>query len=431
MNNTENNELSKNNYRRLMTEGSLITLGRSFIDASTVASVFIDIFTGNLQLAGIVSSLRGFIAVIMQTFIGPKLLHLKNQPKVIFTGKFFSAIMLFLMPLILLLGVKGNAAAYAFIVIYSLIWIIDGVIIVPWFILNVRTLPYRLRNTVLTNRTFFGGILVFAFGYLIRWFLKHPDMTDPTRFIWIFGIGAVIMTGSSLFYAGMKDVKKPKYPEKKPIRDIFKKMPSMIKNNKLFRDYIIIRILLSFALMSAWFIILFARRVAGVDNAQTAVLIIVQTAGSLVSGLLWSWTNHKLGTKVTIVSMRCIIIVMLSLTIPYFINPGIGLGLIYVICFLNGLTINLFFGDTNYMTDIIGYEKDNSDYMVTNSLISIPFALLNAAAGAVAQQFGFIPIFATSAAASLIVILMGSRLLSMKEIDRLHEQQLKEREQDV
>jgi len=72
-------KLSKKNYRILLTEGSLITVGRSFIDASSVVSVFIDIFTGNLQLAGIVSSLRGFIAVIMQIFVGPHMLTKKTS----------------------------------------------------------------------------------------------------------------------------------------------------------------------------------------------------------------------------------------------------------------------------------------------------------------------------------------------------------------
>jgi len=125
MGKSKESKLAKKNYRILLTEGSLITVGRSFIDASSVAAVFIDIFTGNLQLAGIVSSLRGFIAVVMQTFAGPHMLTKKNQPRVIFRGKILSAAMLFLMPLLLLFGLKGYAAAYAFIIIYSLIWILD------------------------------------------------------------------------------------------------------------------------------------------------------------------------------------------------------------------------------------------------------------------------------------------------------------------
>ena len=43
--NNKANKLAKKNYKILLTEGSLITVGRSFIDASSVASVFIDIFT--------------------------------------------------------------------------------------------------------------------------------------------------------------------------------------------------------------------------------------------------------------------------------------------------------------------------------------------------------------------------------------------------
>ena len=91
--------------------------------------------------------------------------------------------------------------------------------------------------------------------------------------------------------------------------------------------------------------------------------------------------------------------------------------------FLNGLTINLFFGDSNYMLDIIGYEKDIDNYLVLNSLVAIPFSLTNVIAGTVAQHFGFIPLFVVSAAAALVVIVMSPRLLGEKEIVKLHEMQ--------
>ncbi len=430
MGKSKESKLAKKNYRILLTEGSLITVGRSFIDASSVASVFIDIFTGNLQLAGVVSSLRGFISVIMQTFAGPHMLTKKNQPRVIFRGKILSAVMLFIMPLLLLFGLEGYAAAYAFIVIYSLIWVLDGAIIVPWFMLNVRTIPHRLRNTILSYRTFLGGILTFACGYLIRWFLKNPEMNNPERFMWIFGIGAIIMTGSSLFFMGMKDVESPRLPKKRPIKTIFKEIPSVLKSNRIFSDYIIVRILSSFSSASSWFIILFGRRVLGLANTATSTLIIVQIAGSLIGGLIWSWTNHKLSTRSTIISMRILTIIKLALAIPCFIAPDAGWGFMLVMVFLNGLTINLFFGDSSYLTDIIGYEKNSENYMVINSLVAIPFSLINVVAGTVAEHFGFIPLFITSAVASLIVIIMWPRFLSAREVDNLHEKQLAETESE-
>lgn len=420
--------LAKKNYRILMTEGSLITVGRSFIDASSVASVFIDIFTGNLQLAGIVSAIRGFIAVVMQTFAGPYLLSRKNQPGIIFRGKFLSAAVLFIMPLVLLAGVGGYAAAYAFIVVYTLIWIIDGAIIVPWFMLNVRTMPHRLRNTVLTYRTFLGGTLTFACGYLIRWFLKNPDMSDSVRFFWIFSIGAVIMTVSSIFFLGMRDVDNPKLPEKKPIKEMLLKIPAVLKGNRNFSNYMVVRILSFFSSASAWFIILFGRRILGLGNGATSTLIIIQIAGGIAGGLLWSWTNHQLGTKTTIIAMRVLAILELLLAIPCILNPSGSWVFMIVMVFINGLTINLFFGDTNYMTDIIGYERNSENHMFINSLAAIPFSLINVVAGTVAEHFGFIPLFAISILASLIVIVMSPRLLSPKEIDKLHEKQLKERD---
>ena len=430
MGKSKESKLAKKNYRILLTEGSLITVGRSFIDASSVASVFIDIFTGNLQLAGVVSSLRGFISVVMQTFAGPYMLTKKNQPRVIFRGKILSAAMLFIMPLLLLFGLEGYAAVYAFIVIYSLIWVLDGAIIVPWFMLNVRTIPHRLRNTILSYRTFLGGILTFACGYLIRWFLKNPEMNNPERFMWVFGIGAIIMTGSSFFFLGMKDVENPRLPKKRPIKIIFKEIPSVLKSNRIFSDYIIVRILSSFSSASSWFVILFGRRILGLANTATSTLIIVQIAGSLIGGLIWSWTNHKLSTRTTIISMRILTIIKLALAIPCFIAPDAGWGFMLVMVFLNGLTINLFFGDSCYLTDIIGYEKNSENYMVINGLVAIPFSLINVVAGTVAEHFGFIPLFITSAVASLIAILMWPRFLSAREVDNLHEKQLAETESE-
>ncbi|MDX1358912.1 MAG: hypothetical protein R3232_08780, partial [Clostridia bacterium] len=92
----------------------------------------------------------------------------------------------------------------------------------------------------------------------------------------------------------------------------------------------------------------------GLGNAETSTLIIVQIAGGLAGGLLWSWTNHRLGTKTTMIAMRVLIMVKLALAIPCYLNPGSAWLFMIVMVFLNGLTLNLFFGDSNYMLDIIG-----------------------------------------------------------------------------
>jgi len=420
MQSKQNDKLAKDNFKFLLLDGSLVTMGRSFIDPSTVVSVFIDIFTGSLGLAGLVSSMRAFISLIVQTFTGTYLVRVKNQPRLIFAMKFTSCLMMFFMIPVLLGGVTGYNAVYIFLALYMLIWAIDGTIVIPWMMLSARTLPHRVRSTVLSYRVFFGGIGAVLCGYLVKWFLQNPNMTDPVRFAWIFGIGAFIMTGSSLFFIGMRDIENKQITKRNSIGEVLRHMPSIIMGNKNFKNFLLVKVLSFIITASAWFVILFGRRALGLNNADTATLIIIQTAGALAGGLIWAKINHRLGTRTTIVVMRILVLLRLLCAVPCFLVPQYGWFFIIIMAFLTGLTINLHLGDSNYQLDIIGRKLGSEHYLVITCIVSIPFALMPLLAGIVADSFGFIPLFAASAIAAIVTLLISPRLLSAKEVDEIH-----------
>lgn len=66
--------------------------------------------------------------------------------------------------------IDASSVATVFIIVYTIIRVVDGIIVVPWIMLNVRTLPQRTRSTVLSYRTFFGGIITFAVVILLDGF---------------------------------------------------------------------------------------------------------------------------------------------------------------------------------------------------------------------------------------------------------------------
>lgn len=153
----DNKAVSKRNFKFLTLEGILFLSGCTFIDANSVIPIFIDIYTGSLQLAGLASTLKMTLFFLPQFFLGPYLLRIRNMPR--FTYIFmvaFRPVPLLMIP-ILFSGMDRHVTAYIFIVLYSILWIEEGITWVPWTEVFSRTITQEKRGKLFGMQQFFAG----------------------------------------------------------------------------------------------------------------------------------------------------------------------------------------------------------------------------------------------------------------------------------
>ena len=151
---------NKLNFVFLTMEGTFFFFGLTFLDANTVIPVFIDSFTGSLQIAGLANTLRLILTLLPQLLIGPYVSNIKNLPSFIFKVMIIFRPLFLLMVPILISNPGSKASVILFLIIYSLFWLCEGIISIPWWELFSRTISNDKRGKLLGCSCFSAALPV-------------------------------------------------------------------------------------------------------------------------------------------------------------------------------------------------------------------------------------------------------------------------------
>ena len=397
-------------------EGSLIFTSFTFLDPSTVAPVFIDTYTGSLQLAALAGTLRFFFSFLPQLLIGPYTSRIKN------ITRYLSLIMLSLRPIPLLMipilysKLGPYTTVWIFLLVYAAFWVAEGLVIVPWLDLFSRTIPGEKRGKLLGYQQFFGGIGGLAAGVLIKITLDSPQLTNAAKYSIIFAAGGLLAFVSSTVILPIRDF--PRTPSSEPVNLIryFRKLPSYFGKNDQFATVNIIQVIAGITSAIVPLVILFSKNTFNLSTPQVSTLVYIQIGGMLVGGVLWGSVSHKLGNKYAVMLSQFI---GLSLHVLALICMALGassaLPVLWVIALLNGIYMNSWLGFINYIIDVVD-EKNRPEFLVLNGLVSFLLSSLYYLSGLAASAFGFAPLFVAGLAASICTIILSFRLKSPKQL---------------
>ena len=194
-----NRKNQKRNFISMSLEGGIFGGGLSFIDPTMIVSVFIEMMTGNLGLVGLVNSLPNASNQIAQILSGFYTDKIKNPKRFIFIMMLLSRIPPFIMAGAVLF-LPNIPSAYAVAVMISLVFIIDGAIMIPWLDYISHALVGKLRSSMMGVHQAIGSALAFGFSYIIRWFLDNGTLSTDYKFAYLFAIGGIICVSSSFIF---------------------------------------------------------------------------------------------------------------------------------------------------------------------------------------------------------------------------------------
>ncbi len=389
------NQVRRRNFWSLLFEGTFFLSGMAFLDANSVVPVFIDTFTGSLQLAGLAVALKAASSILSQLIVGPRVSNIKNMPAFITRVMFVCRPLPLVMIPILFSGVSNHLKAVLFLVVFSLLWLSDGVILVPWLDLFGRTIPEKRRGKLFGYQQILGGIGSLAAGFIIKLSLENAQLTSAGRYSIIFGMGGLTLLIASIAMLFAKDLPRKVEVEKVYLSDYYRKLPSYFKKNTLYRKLILVRILSSFTAMIFPFVILFAKHRFHLNPSQVSNLIYIQILGSLVGGLIWGEISHRFGNR-KVIAISQVLTLLLSLLAFFSLSLGVTtfpVILIWSMCLLTGISMGSWMGFINYTIEIVD-DEERPVYFVLTSIITFPFVFVPYFAGLIADFWGFIPLFA-------------------------------------
>ncbi len=288
-----------------LLDGVWFWFGLSFISATTILPLFVSKLTTDPFWFAVLAILGQAAWYLPQLFVAGATERLaRKKPIVINLGFFTERLPIWLLPLAALLAVQQPVLSLIlFFVGYAWHGFGAGVIAPAWSDLLARCFPIRRRGWFFGFTAFvgtgIGAIGALASGWLLATF------PYPVNFAYTFLVAAIAITVSWVFLAFVREPVQPVPEEvRHPNNSSRRKVMAILRGDLNFRRFLGARFLISVSRMGTGFLTVAVIERWTVPDATvgiyTAVLLVGQTAGSLIAGLIADRHGHKLSMELSV-----------------------------------------------------------------------------------------------------------------------------------
>ncbi|HXF61245.1 MAG TPA: MFS transporter [Caldilineaceae bacterium] len=279
-------------------DGLAFWFGLAFVSSSTIVPLFVSKITLNPLVIGLVAMVAQASWYIPQLFTADQIERLdRKKPVVINAGFFLERLPVWLWPVAAYFAADYPMAALTlFIVSYAWHGLGAGMIGPAWQDLLARCFPVEKRGWLFGFTTFAGtGAAALGAG-LSSWLLR--ELAYPFNFVVLFSIAAVAITLSWAALAFVREPLQAGHREPSTSANRWARMAAIIREDHNFRSYLGARMLLVLGTMGSGFVTVITVERWDVPDAvvgvYTAVLLLGQTVGNLLAGLIADRRGHKL-----------------------------------------------------------------------------------------------------------------------------------------
>ncbi len=396
---------AQRNYRWNFTvnllDGAAFWFGISFVSSSTIAPLFVSKLTDSTVPLGLLAMVAQGAWFLPQLFTANAVERLaRKKPVIVNVGFFLERLpMWLLIPAALLASASSSLALALFLFGYALHAVGAGVVATAWQDLIARCFPVEKRGRFLGVTTFIGTGMGALGAGLSAWLLA--TFPFPQNFAYTFLIAALGVTASWAFLALTREPVQPTQGARQNWRQLWAKLRRIVARDHNFRRFLMARLLLALAAMGQGFLAVAAVRrwdvADSVVGGYTAAMLIGQTAGNLLCGVLADRFGHKLSLELSgLAAMSAFMIAWLAPS-PLWFNlvfflVGLYLGGIVV----SGILVVLEFSAPERRPTYVG---------LANTSVGIVGVLAPLAAAGLAG-LSYPLLFAISAAISLCAVIL-------------------------
>ena len=396
-------KMARHNFLFMLLEGAMFYIGYSFMQTDTVIAAFINTTAHSAALAGLAATI-GSVAFLLGQVVGGAYLHrVRVQAKHMVRVALLSRAVMLILSAALALGLTGPAAAWLFLVLYAVFLLTDGIVALCWQQICARTLPVRKRGEVLGLQQTLCGILGIGTGFALQKLLTSA-LGEYARFSVVFALAGGTLLLSVAFLACFRDVPHPSHPEQpvKTPRRYAEDLIPLFRSHRGVRQVTVSRWLYTLTLMSLPINYLFGKE-HGLSDAQLAALVYMPVAGRILSGILWSQLSRLKGYPVMMMAGHVLGLASAACNVAAYALGRAGRPVMLPLCAAMILVSINSQGTTGFSQHVIAIvgEEERASYIVLLALLCAPVTFSSTLAGWIADEWGFLPVYAVMAAAAI------------------------------
>ena len=380
---------NKKIFYAFIWHGLFLALTMSMLDLNTVFPSLIDEMTHSKFIFGILYSIMLGVPLIFNIVFSHYLKTFKRKKKVLLFGIYlrsfsFLGMAVFTTFFAIDLPLLTTGSFFVWIFLFS---ISAGFAGISYADIVAKTMSPIERNKLYATKQFIGSIAALFGGFLIKKIFSMPSIVYPYQYGISLFIGAFGLFIASL---GIITIKEPDsiIPVEKSGKfiDFLKKIPSIIRNDVEFKNFIIIENLASFSIMILPFYIIFAKQVFDLDQSYIGIFLIVQITGTIMSNIVWGVLATKYNAKsvvklcILIGALLPILAIILSFTSPYIYSS--------VFIFLGFIISGRRVGFEPYLLDI-SPDDQRTEYLGIRGTMNLLVVILPIIGGLFIDVVGF------------------------------------------
>ncbi len=300
MNETPEYRFILRNYVLGVVNGAGFYVGMTLISTSTAGAVFITHLIDKRWAVGLVSSLFIFGWLWPQIFISNMLEH-RPWKKPFYVLSAVSRVALFGLAL-LMIRLIGDSHPRAMFWLFALLMFgfctMSGVGIIPFMDIVSKSVPPHRRAAFFSLRQFFGGLLGFAAGFLVKAVLK-PDSgwTFPDNFLLLFGIAYFFFTVSTFSFCFCSEPRGIAAGRPMKLRQRIRRGWRIFRRDRNYQRLYLVKAALSLAGMAAPIYPVFAVQDLGFSESRIGLFIKVGAVAGILSNILWRHIGDCYGNR--------------------------------------------------------------------------------------------------------------------------------------
>lgn len=398
---TKPDDIVRRNIFLNALEGLLYISSGAFVSVQTVLPALVTRLGGSNVAVGLVGVIAYFGLFLPQLFAARYVETLPwKKPWVLFYGYVQRTIITVMGLVVLIMGdTYENIGLWVFLSLYFLNQLSSGISTPGWFDFFAKLTPGDRRGRLIGIRTSLGGVGALICGLILTWLLA--TFRFPLSYAFAFFLAAILQFSSLHVQRRMIEAV-PSHPvERQPMFEFLGQLPTVLRENMEFRNFIVSSAFLIVATMPVGFFTVYALKHFEANEEVvgqfTLAMVAIQVASALVNGYIADHYGNRL-------ALICAAGGMLLASVWALLAPSLGWFLM-VYVFL-GVNLGTEVMARYNMSIDYGPARKRSTYVGLMNTVLAPFYLSGVIGGVICDTFGYAAVFGAGIFFSVIGMLL-------------------------
>ncbi|MFZ2324340.1 MAG: MFS transporter [Ignavibacteriaceae bacterium] len=396
-----NDAVVKRNFYLNLFDGAIFSFALSFVSLQTVFPILIKKVSGSDFAIGLIPVVYTAGFNFPQIFVANYVRKLPYKKPWMLKTALGQRLPWLLIAVLVLFFIEDMNPKLALVFILASLGLaaVGGSINLPgWFDLFSKITPVQLRGRLFAFRSVVGAIMGVVGGAVVVLVLK--SFSYPQNFGVLFLFAFIMMMISYAFLSSVREDKPNPSNQLLGNKEFYKKLFTIVRNEKNFRNFLVSDALMMLANMSQAFFAVYAVEKFNLPDSYAGTFTMTMMASMILGSLYFGYIADRFGHKINLiwasifVGLSCIVAIV-SPSVEFYYLVFVGASLNIILLQISRLTI----------ISEICFEDDRPTYVALTNVITAPFVLSGMFGGIIVDAFGFNTLFAMSAIFSFATFL--------------------------